>query len=129
MKRIIFILVAMCCISCKTQTIVVPEYHHDTITQYRDRVSQVHDSIYIREYTQGDTVYVMRDRWHSSTDTIRDSVYISKLDSVPYMVEVQVPEKYVPGYYHFTSWCFWIIVVLLLISAAWWCIKKFYLHR
>lgn len=50
----------------------------------------VHDSVYIKEYTKGDTVY--RDRWHRTilNDTIRstDTLFITKNDTIRVPVEV-----------------------------------------
>ena len=129
MKRIIFILCCICLMGCKTTTVVVPEYHTDTVTQYRDRISRVHDSIYVREYTQGDTVYITRDRWHASTDTIRDSVYVSKVDSIAFPVEVEKQVRYIPSFYKGCTWCFWIIIVAFILWIAWRLFKRFYLHK
>lgn len=72
--------------SCKTihDTEIVTK--HDTLTVYqqqRDSI-ELHDSIYVENYIQGDTVirykYVMQTRYR---DRIKhDSIYIAKVDTV-----------------------------------------------
>ena len=51
----------------------------------------VHDSVYLKEYTKGDTVY--RDRWHRTIlkDTIRssDTLFVAKNDTIRVPVEVE----------------------------------------
>ena len=59
---------------------------HDTC--YVDRLQRdsihVHDSIYMKEWMCGDTVYQWRDRWHTKwrEKLVHDSIYISKTDTV-----------------------------------------------
>lgn len=89
---------ALCALlgSCTTtKYVTMPEYHTDTVrvTQYQRDSIYMHDSILVRQ--QGDTVTVdrwhtqYRDRWHT------DTIYKSRVDSVPYKVEVikEVPAK------------------------------------
>ena len=75
--------------SCTTtKYVTIPEYHNDTVrvTQYQRDSIYMHDSILVRQ--QGDTVTIdrwhtqYRDRWHT------DTIYKSRVDSVPYKVEV-----------------------------------------
>ena len=75
--------------SCTTTKYVpMPEYHNDTVrvTQYQRDSIYMHDSILVRQH--GDTVTIdrwhthYRDRWHT------DTIYKSRVDSVPYKVEV-----------------------------------------
>jgi hypothetical protein len=78
-----------------TKYVPIPEYHNDTVrvTQYQRDSIYMHDSILVRQ--QGDTVTIdrwhtqYRDRWHT------DTIYKSRVDSVPYKVEVvkDVPAK------------------------------------
>ena len=82
--------------SCTTTKYVpVPEYHTDTVRishNTRDSI-YVHDSTYIRE--AGDTMLI--ERWHTQwrDRIVRDTIYQSKRDSIPYPVEVikEVPAK------------------------------------
>lgn len=116
----------LCLTGCSTQAKVV------TVTEYRDRVQRDTltrtDSVYIARYVRekGDTVFV--------TDTLFRFRYLDKVrdvyvhDSVPYEVQVQVPVRVRNGYDRFTSWGFWILLVLLLSRFAWWVVKKYYLR-
>lgn len=113
---------------CKTVKTVV-EYRemqvHDTITQV-DSVWQ--DRVHV-EYMKGDTV-VLRDSVYKYVyKTLDKVVEVTKVDSVPYPVEVEVPVRYVPGYYHFTSWAFWIAIVILIMFIFVWFVKRRYFNR
>ena len=109
----------LCCVffcGCKTQTVVtVPEIHkeyvHDTLTKV-DSVYQYH---YIKE--KGDTVWRIDSVF--AYRVIYKSVVENHVDSVPYPVEVQVPVRYRNGYDKFTSWFFWIVVIVFGLWAAW----------
>ena len=110
---LLWVLFSMC--GCKTQTVVtVPEIHKEYV---HDTINRV-DSIY-----QSHTVIVKGD-CEETHDTIFKFKYKDKIverivqDSVPYPVEVQVPVPYKSGYTKFTSWFFWIVVVLVLLWGA-----------
>lgn len=127
MKRFaILMLFAAILVACNSTKVV-------TVTEYRDRVqrdtiTQV-DSVYISHVVRekGDTVHIL--------DTIFKYKYLDKYayvhvnDSIPYEVEVQVPVRMRNGYDRFTSWGFWILLLLLLLRVAWWVFKKFYLRQ
>lgn len=93
---ILLCLLLLMCTSCTTTRYVpVVEHRTDTVQithQQRDSI-WLHDSIYTKEYTQGDTVYMLRDRWHTKyIESLRhDTTYISKRDTIPcpYPVEVE----------------------------------------
>lgn len=82
---------ALCALlgSCTTTKYVpVPEYHTDTVRishNTRDSI-YIHDSTYIKE--KGDTMLI--ERWHTQwrDRIVRDTIYQSKRDSIPYPVEV-----------------------------------------
>ena len=90
MKKLV--LLAACAImmtGCKTTEYVpVPEYHTDTI--YQSKV--VHDSIYQHDSTfikeKGDSVYI--ERWHTKyvLKEKTDTLYESRVDSIPVPYEV-----------------------------------------
>ena len=120
------ILISLLLASCaQTRTI--------TVTEYRDRVQTdtviLTDSVYVSRFIRekGDTVYV--------TDTLFRFKYIDKTrdvyvhDSVPYQVEVVKEVRKRNGYDRFTSWGFWIFILILIIRVAWWYFKTFYLHK
>ena len=87
--------------ACKTKekVVTIERVQHDTTyvsTQQRDSI-WLHDSIYVKEWMMGDTVFVTktqwRDRWRERivTDTCR----VVRVDSVPmpYPVEVKVEKQ------------------------------------
>lgn len=67
----------------RTDTTYITRHHRDSVW--------LHDSIYMKEWLAGDTVYQLRDRWHTRyVERVRiDTTYVSKADSipVPYPVE------------------------------------------
>ena len=90
----ILLLMAACFTSCKTiQYVPVPEYHHDSIyiTKYHHDSIFQHDSVYVKEYTKGDTVYLETTKWQIryKERLVCDTTYVERIDSVsvPYPVE------------------------------------------
>ena len=89
MKKLIFvIIVAFAVCGCKTKEYVtVPVLHTDTlrvVQHHRDSI-YLHDSTFVREYVQGDTVRVVTEMWHTKFhDRLKtDTIYRSRTDSVP----------------------------------------------
>ena len=130
MKKIVFffafVLLFTCCKSPRIVT--VTEYKervtHDT--SERERVESVRVVRYVRE--KGDTVHII-DTVEKYRNLWRVRVQVEQVhDSVPYAVEVQVPVRTRNGYDRFTSWGFWIFVLLILLRVAWWVVKKYYLR-
>ena len=114
---------ALCALfgSCTTTKYVpVPEYHTDTV-----RISHnTHDSIYVHDSTYikeaGDTILI--EKWHTKWRDciVRDTIYQSKRDSIPYPVEVikEVPAQltwWQQTRIHIGGVVFW----LLLFAAVW----------
>lgn len=122
-KCILYLIICACVCACTTPKVV-------TMIEYRDRVQndtvRLTDSVYVSRYVRekGDTIFV--------TDTLFKIKYRDKIkelqvhDSIPYEVQVQVPVRVRSGYDRFTSWFFWIVVVLVLIRLVWWAVKKYY---
>jgi len=95
---IILILLLLC--SCTTTKYVpVPEYHTDTlrITNHTRDSIYLSDSIYINDFVRDDTVYKTIERWRTKYIERKtlDTLYQSKVDSIPYPVEVikEVPAE------------------------------------
>ena len=94
---VVFLLLSLLFGGCTT-TKYVPVETLRTDTVYKVRVERdsvfKHDSIYVKEWQKGDTVYRDRDRWHTQyVERIKtDTVYQSKVDSiaVPYPVEKEL---------------------------------------
>lgn len=126
----ISLLLAAC---AQTRTITVTEYRDRVVTDTVTLVDIRVDSTYLSHYEKqrGDTILV-RDTilkykiLHDiQTETLTEYVH----DSIPYPVEV-VKEVHKRNWYdRFTSWGFWILVLLLLGRLAWWVFKTFYLRR
>lgn len=80
--------------SCKTiQYVPVPEYHHDSIyitKLQHDSIFQ-HDSVYVKEYTKGDTVYLETTKWQTKYKEVYlcDTMFVERVDSVPKIVPVE----------------------------------------
>ena len=86
--------------SCTTTKYVpVPEYHTDTvrITKHTRDSIYLSDSIYVNDFVRDDTVYKTIERWRTKyiERTTHDTLYQSKVDSIPCPVEVikEVPAK------------------------------------
>ena len=85
---VVMILSAVVMVSCKTKEYVpVVEHHTDTlrvVQHHRDSI-YLHDSTFVREYVQGDTVRVVTEMWHTRfRDRLKtDTIYRSRTDSVP----------------------------------------------
>ena len=120
------ILISLLLASCaQTKTV--------TVTEYRDRVQKDTitrtDSVYVSRVVRekGDTIYV--------TDTLLRFKYLDKTrdvyvhDSIPYKVEVVKEVRKRNGYDRFTSWGFWIFIVLISLRVGWWGFKTFYLRK
>ena len=70
------------------------------------------DSIYIREYTRGDTIYLdrWRDRWREKTVIRTDTVYQDKATIIQLP-----PERYVPRAVRCLAWIGGIAIGFLLL--------------
>lgn len=89
MKRLIIVMIAaaVALAGCKTREVVVTEHHTDTlrlVQHHRDSI-YLHDSTFVREYIQGDTVRIVTEMWHTKyRDRLKtDTLYRSRTDSVP----------------------------------------------
>ena len=84
---IVMIAAAVALAGCKTREVVVTEHHTDTlrlVQHHRDSI-YLHDSTFVREYIQGDTVRIVTEMWHTKfRDVVKtDTLYRSRTDSVP----------------------------------------------
>ena len=84
-------------------------------------INKLHyDSIYIdhwqKVYQQSDTVYLDRTKYEYRYRLLRDTIYKTQIDSIPYevrVVETQV-ERHIPWYAKLLSWIGAIALILLL---------------
>ena len=126
----VLVTVALCIIfpGCKSlPPAVVPQVHNEHTGHTADNTSKEHDHLTVRDSIiyrwQHDTLYVdrwhteFRDRWKHDSIHIHDSIHVQ--DSIPYPVYLEKPVPYKSGYTKFTSWFFWILVIVFLLWAAW----------
>ena len=93
-RSIVFIIVTLvllcltlCLVGCKsTEYVEVPVIHTDTLIQTKVQRDSIwkHDSIFVNQWQSGDTIFQVKDRWHTKyVESIkRDTVYVSKTDTV-----------------------------------------------
>lgn len=127
MKKFAILFVIFVCIcACKSHQPIV----QTKVRVERDTVERV-DSVRVVRYVyiRGDTVHVT-DTVEKFRNVWRDRVEYAR-DSVPYVQEVQVPVpvRMRDGYDRFTSWGFWILLLLALARLAWLVYKTFYLRK
>ena len=86
----------------------------------------VRDSINVREFLRGDTVYVWRDRWHTSwrDRIVRDSVYVTLRDTTVVTVTetVSVERKLTPMQQirmHLGTGVLCVVCALVLYGMLW----------
>lgn len=116
--------------SCKTtRYITMPEVHTDTVRiahHQRDSV-WLHDSIFVNQYMQGDTVYQYKERWHTlyQARLLHDTAYISRRDtvSVPVPIEKKVPAQ-LTKFQQMRLWIGNIVLVALAVLAAIWIFRN-----
>ena len=94
---VLLLLIALICGGCSTTKYVpVETIKCDTVYQSKIEHDSVylHDSVYVKEWQKGDTIYRDRDRWHTKyvEKEVHDTLYQSKTDSiaVPYPVEKEL---------------------------------------
>ena len=118
----VLVLLLAACVSCSPKIVERIVVQHDTTTVHHRDTTSRRDSIYIREWMKGDTVYVdrfrdryvFRDRW-------RDSVSVREVhDTTAVEVKVEKPlswaQKAKIGAF---PW-----LVLAVIGAALWIFRK-----
>ena len=98
--------------SCRSVNPCLYTLHRDsvayTVHQTIDTVV-IHDSIFVREYMAGDTIYrdriQYRDRWR--THIVHDTIL--RTDSIVQVIEPP-PERYIPPFYKRCTTILWIIL-------------------
>lgn len=117
------VVIALAFCSCKTKIVTVEKVRVDTtyITKHQRDSIHVHDSIFVYQWLSGDTVYQVRDRWHTEwRDRLQhDTIYKSVVDSVPvpYPVEKEVIKQVTP-------WYNWLLIGGLLLAVLYLLFKR-----
>ena len=121
-RGVVLVLLLAACVSCSPKIVERIVVQHDTTTVHHRDTTYRRDSVYIREWMKGDTVYVdrfrdryvFRDRW-------RDSVSVREVHDTT-AVEVKV-EKNLSWAQKAKIGAFpWL--VLAVIGAALWIFRK-----
>lgn len=116
-------LIALAFTSCKTKIVTIEKVRTDTtyITKLQRDSIHVHDSVFVNQWLSGDTIYQVRDRWHTEwrDRLLHDTIYKSIVDSVliPYPVE-KIIEKCV------TPWYNYLLIGALGLAALYLLIKR-----
>lgn len=96
------------CKSVEPTTLHNATQHYTTLHNAVDTVV-IHDSIFVREYMAGDTIYrdriQYRDRWR--THIVHDTIL--RTDSIVQVIEPP-PERYIPPFYKRCTIIFWILI-------------------
>lgn len=129
-STLLAILLALLLSSCSVQKPLVTKSARDSVrVETQIRIDSVFRDRWHTEYIKGDTLHIIDsvflDRWHFERKT--DSVCVRDTIREPY--EVQVPVRKRNDYDRATARGFWILLAMLVLRVAWWCVKKYYLRR
>ena len=122
---VVLILLPILSAGCSPKIIERVVYQRDTtVVHHRDTTFR-RDSVYIREWMKGDTVYiekykdrfVYRDRWRDSIRVVRDSVAVETIKEVKVEKPLSWSQKAKIGAF---PW-----VLLALIGAVLWIFRKY----
>ena len=116
--------------SCKShEPTIVERVRTDTVRitqQQRDSI-YLRDSIFVNQWQSGDTIFQVRDRWHTQyvMKERTDTFYKAKVDSVPvpYPVIKKVPAEltwWQQCRLHLANIVLWVILII----ALWWAVKR-----
>ena len=115
--------------SCKShEPTIVERVRTDTVRitqQQRDSI-YLRDSIFVNQWQSGDTIFQVRDRWHTQyvAKERTDTFYKAKVDSVPlpYPVIKKVPAEltwWQQARLHLANIVLWVILII----ALWWVLR------
>ena len=116
--------------SCKShEPTIVERVRTDTVRitqQQRDSI-YLRDSIFVNQWQSGDTIFQVRDRWHTQyvAKERTDTFYKARVDSVPVPYEVikKVPAEltwWQQCRLHLANIVLWVILII----ALWWAVKR-----
>ena len=116
--------------SCKShEPTIVERVRTDTVRitqQQRDSI-YLRDSIFVNQWQSGDTIFQVRDRWHTQyvAKERTDTFYKAKVDSVPlpYPVIKKVPAEltwWQQCRIHLANIVLWVILII----ALWWAVRQ-----
>jgi hypothetical protein len=122
---------------CKTRTVVVtvPEVRTDTliITKSQRDSIWLHDSIYVSEKTENDTVFLEVKKWHTKyiETRTRDTIYIATHDTIPHPYPVEVIKEVERDLTWWQKTKMWVGGIAMLLLLAWfvWQAALIYMRR
>ena len=122
---------------CKTRTVVVtvPKVRTDTliITKSQRDSIWLHDSVYVSEKTENDTVWLEVKKWHTKyiETRTRDTIYIATHDTIPQPYPVEVIKKVERDLTWWQKTKMWVGGIAMLLLLAWfvWQAALIYMRR
>lgn len=122
---------------CKTRTVVVtvPEVRTDTliITKSQRDSIWLHDSVYVSEKTENDTVWLEVKKWHTKyiETRTRDTIYIATHDTIPHPYPVEVIKEVEKELTWWQKTKMWVGGIAMLLLLAWfvWQAALIYMRR
>lgn len=96
MKKLLLYIFVLLLFGCKTKEriVTVEVVSHDTLWHEKTERDSIylHDSIFVNQFIKGDTIFQVKDRWHTEyrDKYIYDTISVAKVDSIPVPYEVQV---------------------------------------
>ena len=122
-RAVLVLLAAMLCAGCSPKIIERTVVQHDTLRVHHRDTTYQRDSVYIREWMKGDTVYVdrFRDRY-VYRDRWRDSVTVREVHDT---TAVQVPVEKKLTWAQKAKMDLFPWTLLALIGALLWIFRKY----
>ncbi len=107
-------IVCLLLMGCKhIEYVSVPEVHTDTLYVSKVQHDSIHvkDSVYIHEWTKGDTVFleVLKTKTKTKIKLLTDTIRESRVDSVAVPYPVEVVKTKATGW-----WAFWGLIVTIV---------------
>lgn len=103
------------CSTIKYVPVDVPRIEKEYIAKVDTTI--IRDSVYIKQFSKADTVYLEKYKYKYVTKIQRDTLH--RTDTVAVIKEVEVDKPFVPNYYHRVNTGFWVLLTLLLGLTAW----------
>ena len=122
LAAIVALLIALFFGSCRSVRVIEKEViKTDTVLTTKIQIDSIYvnDSIYIREFVQGDTVHITTDRWHTRwrDRILYDSIYIAQRDTVTVTTTKEVPRK-LNGWQWFQIWTGRLALLAIALAAG-----------
>lgn len=116
----------------RTDTQYIYRYEEKIVYRERKDSTHIYEKDSVNEKQRGDTIYITKWRvkyqyvYKATTDSAQnkaEAVDKTKTEQKQTTTEKEVvvkTERYIPAFYKFTMWLFWIVVVVLVGWLLWW---------